>query len=56
MTAFNAFQTPTHSIFCNYDDIKSLTTKIEFVSFKHEKTPPKCIFVNNDDVSLVEKD
>lgn len=56
MTAFNAFQTPTHSIFCNYDDIKSLTTKIEFVFFKHEKTPPKCIFVNNDDVSLVEKD
>lgn len=56
MTAFNAFQTPTHSIFCNYDDIKSLTTRIEFDFFRPEKTPPRCIFVNNDDVNLVEKD
>ena len=56
MTAFNAFQTPTHSIFCNYDDIKLLTTKIEFYFFRPEKNHSKCIFVNNDDVSLVEKD
>lgn len=55
MTVFNAFQTPKYSIFCDYDNIKSLPHKIELNLFKIKQNNFKCIFVNNDDVGLVEK-
>ncbi|MEQ5316084.1 hypothetical protein ABN239_03460 [Providencia vermicola] len=56
MIAFNAFQLYEKSIFCEYENIDLLINKIEFNFFESKKIHSKCIFVNNDDVNLVEKD
>ncbi|HEF8786700.1 TPA: hypothetical protein QH450_003674, partial [Providencia alcalifaciens] len=56
MIAFNAFQLYEKSIFCEYENIDLLINKIELNFFESKKIHSKCIFVNNDDVNLVEKD